>query len=463
MSGTTTDATGELHLRAEELLDRARAAGAAEAEVYGSGGTTLSAKMEKGDLGQVQADEGATLGLRVLIDGRIGFTSTNQLDADSLRRAAHDAVAIARLSPPDEHNVLSPADAPDPAAHLGPRVDPTLADLTVADVVERARELSAAAAAHDARISVDRASVSSVAMRTVLRTTRGIAVDDSDAALTMSLMALAKDGDDTGGFDYAGHVLRDLGDADAISKDLSARVARAVLGNLGARPGSTYEGPVLFSPEAFTTAFLGPLLGASSALAVQRGRSPLAEKLDQPVAPGLSVIDDPTDRAAAGARPFDREGQRTRRLAVVEDGVLRSFLHNGYTAASAGVTSTAHASGGPRAVPGLGPHAIQVEATAPDAPADEQALLEALGTGLYIQRLSGSVDPASGDFSGAAKSARWIENGQIQGPVQEVMVAGNAFKLLADGLVASRAQTRPSGNALLPWVLAPGVSVTGKA
>ena len=69
MSGAPTDAAGaaaDLHDRAEELLDRARAAGATEAEVYGTGGTSLSAKMEKGDLGQVQADEGATLGLRVL-------------------------------------------------------------------------------------------------------------------------------------------------------------------------------------------------------------------------------------------------------------------------------------------------------------------------------------------------------------------------------------------------------------
>ena len=131
-----TGAAADLHERAEELLDRARAAGAAEAEVYGTGGTSLSAKMEKGDLGQVQADEGATLGLRVLIDGRLGFTSTNQLDAGALERAAADAVAIARLSPPDEANVLGSAASIDASRLLGPRVDPLLAGLDVAEVVE---------------------------------------------------------------------------------------------------------------------------------------------------------------------------------------------------------------------------------------------------------------------------------------------------------------------------------------
>lgn len=466
MSGAASQALGaakDLHERAEELLDRARAAGAEHAEVYGNGGTSLSAKMEKGDLGQVQADEGATLGLRVLVDGRLGFTSTNQLDAAALERAAADAVAIARLSPPDEANVLAAAAPVDPAHLLGPRVDPGLAGLEVADVVERARSLSAATGAHDARISVDKATVSSVASRTVLRTSTGIAVDDHDAALTMSVMALAKDGDDTGGFDYGGHVIRDLADSDAAAEHLSARVARAVVGNLGARPGETYEGPVAFSPEAFTTCFLGPLLGAVSALAVQRGRSPLADKIGEAIAPGMTLLDDPTDRAAAGARPFDREGVSTSPLAIVEGGVLRSFLHNGYTAAVAGVASTAHASGGPRGVPGLGPHAIQVAGTGEDLPEDEEALLRTLGRGLYVQRLSGSVDPASGDFSGAAKSARWIENGQISHSVQEVMVAGNAFDLLARGITLTRAQTRPTGNALLPWALAPTISVTGRA
>ena len=136
-------------------------------------------------------------------------------------------------------------------------------------------------------------------------------------------------------------------------------------------------------------------------------------------------------------------------------------MHNGYTAAVAGSVSTGHAAGGPRGVPGLGAHAIQVETTASASPEDEAALLRALDRGLYVQRLSGSVDPASGDFSGAAKSARWIENGEVRHSVQEVMVAGNAFDLLARGITITRQRTRPTGNALLPWALVPGINVTG--
>ena len=91
----------------------------------------------------------------------------------------------------------------------------------------------------------------------------------------------------------------------------------------------------------------------------------------------------------------------------------------------------------------------------------EAAALAALGTGRYVQRLSGSVDAASGDFSGAAKSARWVENGQVGGAVQEVMLSGNAFDLLAAGPTLTRERVRLGGSSRLPWALFDGVSVTG--
>lgn len=459
---STTQAAQDLSLaeNAERLLELAKKAGAPHAEVFAYGGTSLSAKVEKGDLGQVQADEGSTLGLRVIVDGRLGFASTNQTNDDSLTRAATDAVAIARMSPADEANQLPAPTGFDEANLLAARIDPALAGLTVTDAVERAQALASAAIDRDARLSVDQASFSIVTGTSLVLSTSGLSVKDQDAALTMSIMALATDGDETGGFDYRGSVVRDLSRVDAESERLSRDVAAACIGNLGARGARTYTGPVLFSPEAFATAFVSPLMSSVSAMSVQRGRSALAKKLGEQIAARLSVIDDPTDRAAAGAGAFDREGVATSRFAIVEDGVLRSFLHNAYTAAVDGVRSTGHARGGPRTVPGLGAHAIQVATTDPSAPADEKALLSALGTGLYINRLSGSVDGASGDFSGAAKSARWVENGEVTHAVQEVMVSGNAFDLLGNAVTLSQAQTRPTGSSLLPWALVDRVSVT---
>ncbi|MDB2576430.1 TldD/PmbA family protein [Planctomycetota bacterium] len=454
----------ELERRADLLIEAARAAGAQEVEVCARSGRSLSAKVEKGDLGQVQSDEGATCGLRVILDGRLGFASTNQASDEALRTMAAEAVAIARLSPPDEANVLSQPTTVDPGAFMGPRVDPALAAIGVREVVEGAQGLADAALARDPRLSVDQASFSAVSGGTLLVSTTGVRQFDFDAALSLSLMALAVDGDETGGFDYRGVAVRDKAALPAELDRIAGEVALSCIGNLGARAGKTYQGRVLFAPGALQSAILQPLLGSASAIAVQRGRSALSDRLGDCVAPGLSIVDDPTDRRSIGARAFDREGLAARRFDLLEEGVLNGFIHNGYSAAVDGVASTGHAQGGARGVPGLGFHALVIGPSAPEGgfegAADEAALMRALGEGLYIQRFSGSVDAASGDFSGTAKSARWIAGGEVQHAVQEVMISGNAFDVLSRGLEVSSQLERLGGSSQICWGLGDGISVT---
>lgn len=450
----------DLERAAEALLDHARKAGADDAEVFAHAGRRLSATFEKGDLGQVHSDEGAIFGLRVLVGGRLGFTSTNQTGADALRQAAADAVAIARTSPPDDANHLPDPGEIDDGALLGPRRDASLAGVGIAEIVEAAGELNRAIVERDPRLSVDRASVSSAAAASLVLSSRGVRAFDEDAAVVLGVMALARDGEETGGFDSGGAITRSLDALPAELSRVSSEVAESCLANLGPRPARSYEGAVLLSPAAFHTAFVAPLLGALSGLAVQRGRSALAAKLDERIAPGLDLVDDPRDLAAGGACAFDREGLPTLRRALVEDGVLRTFLHNAYSARVSGVASTHNAKGGPRSVPGLGAHAVRVAASAPaDAPEDLAALRRTLGTGLHVKRISGSVDPASGDFSGAAKSARWIESGEVAHSTQEVMLAGNAFEILARGVRLTRHTERVAG-ADLPYALVEGLTIT---
>ncbi|MBL6754780.1 MAG: TldD/PmbA family protein [Planctomycetes bacterium] len=453
-------ARAELERRAALLLDAARAAGATQAEVCARSGRSLSAKVEKGDLGQVQSDEGSTCGLRVLLDGRLGFASTNQASDQALQTLANEAVAIARLSPPDPANVLPSPTAVEEAALMGPRVDPALAAIGVQEVVEGAQGLADAALSHDGRLSVDHASFSAVSGGTLVMSTEGVHQYDDDAALSLSLMALAVDGDETGGFDYRGVAIRDHADLDRERARVAREVAESCIGNLGARAGRSYQGPVLFAPGALQSAILQPLLGSASAIAVQRGRSALAGKLGQSVAPGLSIVDDPSDRGSMGARAFDREGLAAARFQLLEAGTLKGFIHNAYSAAVDGCRSTGHAQGGARGVPGLGFHALVIGPEDGEGAGDRQALLSALGTGLYIQRFSGSVDAASGDFSGTAKSARWVEGGEIQHAVQEVMISGNAFELLARGLTVSDELERLGGSSRICWGLGDGITVT---
>jgi PmbA protein len=137
--------------------------------------------------------------------------------------------------------------------------------------------------------------------------------------------------------------------------------------------------------------------------------------------------------------------------------VLRSFLYNAYAAAVEGRDSTGHAAGTPRSLPGLGTHAVSV---LPGTGGSRADLERALARGLYVQRFSGTVDPASGDFSGVAKSARWIEGGAAAFPVKETLIAGNVFDLLKRVVALSSDAPRCSGESRAPYALVDGLRVT---
>jgi PmbA protein len=439
----------------ERLVDTARREGADEAEAYGAYGQVADVSFEKGDIKLATVDDGTSYGLRVFRDRRLGFASTNQTDEPALEAAARDACGLAAFSPPDEANVLPGAR---PIRSGPPLVRPEVAALGLEEVIERGRDFVSRIAARDPRIAIDKADFSVSRYSVAVASSTGVRATDSDARVSFSTFGMAVDGDDVGGFDYWGDGVRDLGRLDAAVDETIERFCEAVLGNLGARAAETYTGPVLFSPTAFLSVFASPLLSAASAIAVQRGRSALAGKLGQPVGDArLTITDDPTDVELAGTATFDREGQPCGRFPIVEGGVLRSYLYNAYAAHVEGRESTGHASGGTRAAPGLGCHAVSVAAGAGGSRDD---LLATLGKGLFVQRFSGTVKPDSGDFSGVAKSARWVENGRVVRSLRETLISGNAFQLL--GRIVALGSTSESifGSARAPYALVDGVSVT---
>jgi len=445
----------EILARCEQLVELAQAGGADEAEAFATGDHSVTVRYEKGDLKIAQIDEGTSLGLRVFKDGRQGFSSTNQVHQRALETTARDACSLAGFSPPDEHNGLPQA------RDLGTRtslVHPALNALTIDQVVDCADDLVSRTLAVDPRLSLDQASVRLSSVSVAIHTSQGVHASESDAQIGTSVFGMAIDGDDVGGFDYHGDQLRDPQGLEQSLATIVKRFTTNALGNLGAAAGESYKGPVLFAPDAFLSVFVQPICSAASALAVQRGRSALAQRLGESICDArLSIFDDPTDRRLAGAAHFDREGQPVSNFALVKGGVLQSFLYHAYAGRVEGRDSTGHAVGGARAVPGLGPHALRIEA---DSGQTQEQLIQALGKGLLVQRFSGTVDPASGDFSGVAKSARWVEGGRVVRSVKEALIAGNVFETLRTVVDFSAESENLMGSALVPWALIDGISVT---
>ncbi len=442
-------------LVAEGLLEEAERAGAGGAEVFAARTQAVSVCYQKGDLELTQVDERTELGLTVLADGKTGFASTNQSSAKALRSTAGDAVRLARLSLADPHAGLNEPGLSPTRLRL---VHKDLASWSLERCIGVARELVESTLAIDPRLTLDRASVTLSRRSVAVRSSTGVHACSSDVELSCSLFGMAVEGADVGGSDSGWESVRDPGRWHEHAGACATRFAGIALGNLGALRAESYRGPVLFAPQAFLSIFVAPLVSAASGLAVQRGRSALAGKLGTRIAsPELTLVDDPLDPELHGAAAFDREGTATRELAIVRKGVLESFLYNGYAARVEGRRSSGHATGGARSLPGLGAHALCVASGTGGSPG---VLMQQMGRGLFVQRFSGSVDPATGDFSGVAKSARWIEDGVPVRSVRETLISGNSFALLAGGLCLSDPPERVMASALVPWALVDGLSVT---
>ena len=320
----------ELAGRSSRLVEAAQSRGADEAEVYATNGQSISVTFEKGDLKLAQVDQGSALGLRVFSEKRLGFSSSNQVTEEGLEQTASDAVALAKLNVAEDENRLCEPRELTNATLTAPA---SLSALRVEELVAMASSITEQILAHDERISLETATVSASCLSRVLATSNGVTRSESDAALSISLMGMAIDGADVGGFHVAGDSMRDPARFESSAKALASEFANIIVGNLAAKSAESYTGPVVFSPEALISMFISPLLSASSAIAVQRGRSALADKLGGSIAsPALTIVDDPTDLELGGASAFDREGQPTSRFTLVENGVLKNFFYNGYAA-----------------------------------------------------------------------------------------------------------------------------------
>jgi PmbA protein len=188
-------------------------------------------------------------------------------------------------------------------------------------------------------------------------------------------------------------------------------------------------------------------------------RSRFAGRLGERVfSPSFSLADDGTLPGRPSSASFDREGIPHRPLALVDRGELRSFLWNTREARAVGRAegSTGHAAGGSRAAPSIGPTSLLVAG----GDLEDDALLRDVERGILLSRFSGNADSVSGDFSGVAKGSFLLQRGEPPRPIQETLVSGNLYELLAAVSGVGRARRWVDGSVLAPLLRVEGVSVT---
>jgi len=436
---------------AERLVAAARRAGADAADALAVRSVSLAVEVREGAVEESERSEGDDVGLRAFVGRRQAVVSTNDVNAD-VAELAERAVAMAKAAPEDPFAGLA-----DPArlARDVPDLDLLDPDLpTVALLEERAQRAERAGLAVKGVTKSGGASASAGIGGMVLVTSHGFRGAYLSSGQSVSMTAIAGEGTAMErDYDYSSTLHgADLDPPEKVGRTAGERTVE----RLNPRKVKSKRVPVVFDRRV-AGSLVSHLASAINGAAVARKTSFLKDRLGQRLfRTGIHVLDDPLRRRGLRSRPFDAEGVATRRLAMVEDGVLASWFLDSATARELGFASTGHAQRGVSSTPAPGPSNLHL-AAGNDTP---EALMADIAEGFYVTDLIGvGVNQVTGDYSRGA-SGFWIENGKRSYPVSEVTIAGNLIDMFQTLLPANDLEFRFGTNA--PSVRVEGLTVAGR-
>jgi len=436
---------------AERLVAAAKRAGADTADAVAVRSMSLSIEVREGAVEESERAEGDDIGLRVLVGQRQAVVSTNDLSGAGIDDLAARAVAMAKAAPEDKFAGLADASL---LAKNFPELDLIDPDLpSVTRLEELARGAEAAALAVKGVTRSDGASASAGIGGMVLVTSHGFRGAYLGSRHSVSVSAIAGEG--TGmerDYDFSSALYAaDLDAPEKIGRNAGARAVE----RLNPRKVSTRKVPIVFDPR-ISASLVAHLANAANGSAIARKTSFLKDKRGEKLFPsGIRIIDDPFRRRGLRSRPFDAEGVAGKELALVEDGVLTSWVLDSATARELGMQTTGHAQRGVSSAPSPGVTNLYLApgTLTPDA------LIADITDGFYVTELIGSgVNGVTGDYSRGA-GGFWIENGKRGYPVSEVTIAGNLIDMFRTLTAANDLEFRYGTNA--PTLRVEGLTVAG--
>jgi PmbA protein len=437
---------------AERLVADARHAGADAADAVAMRSMSLSIEVRDGAVEESERSEGDDVGLRVLVGRKQAIVSTNDFSRDGIGALAERAVAMARVAPEDKFAGLADEKL---LAHDFPDLDLVDPELpTIATLETMAREAEAAALAVKGVAKSGGASASAGIGGMVLVTSHGFRGAYLGSRHGLSMTAIAGEG--TGmerDYDFSSALhASDLEPPSKIGRTAGERAIERV----NPRKVTTRKVPVVFDPRV-ANSLVGHLAGAVNGAAVARKSSFLKDKMGIKLfADGVRILDDPLRKRGLRSRPFDAEGVAGRRLALIDDGVLRSWLLDCATARELNLVTTGHAQRGVSSTPSPGASNLHLDA----GTQSPEQLIADIEDGFYVTDLIGSgVNGVTGDYSRGA-SGFWIENGQRTFAVSEVTIAGRLLDMFRGLTPASDLGFRFGINA--PTVRLEGLTIAGQ-
>jgi PmbA protein len=433
------------------VLREAEKNGAHYCEAYGVSNKESEVFIENNDLKQSKSHRTGGLGIRVFVNGSLGFSSTNILEREHISNAVRQAIKLARVSPSDKYNSMPFSRT---VKLLNGIYDRNSESFNAPDTVKMAVDMLDAAKSYDNRVSVDSGNFTSSVMTHALLNSNGVRTKETISAFSWSIMGMAIDGSEVSNFDFQFGGTHNVKDIDV--RTTSREFGKSVVNSLGSKKIESFKGEMLLTPSAVTELILDVIAYSINSQTVQKEASKFKGQLGKTVSSDLlTLIDDATNVNGLGASSFDREGMPHKCNLIIEKGILKKFLYNTYTANKDHTESTSNAGGSPKSPPIVSTTNVIIKAGKSRA----ENLISEMDKGIIINRFSGNVNPVNGDFSGVVKGGQYIKKGNIEYAVKEVMVAGNVFDALNDLNGISKEQKILS-DSILPYMRFENVSFT---
>ncbi len=440
---------------AQDVVRRALAAGASDAECTISEGSEFSAQVRLGELETLKEAGSRGAGLRILKGRNTGSSYTSDMTEQGIEQMVAAAMQLAEVTTEDPYAGLAEASEYGSIAGNLRMYSGDVERLETGAKIEMAKRAENAALSFDPRITnSEGGSFDTHLGHRVFANSRGFAGSYRSSYCSISAVPVAKQGDAMER-DYWFHSARGFADLEK-PEDVGRIAAQRTLRRLGAVKVETQRVPVIFEPRT-ARSVINNIFDAVEGRSVYRQSSFLAGRIGEQVAgSNITIIDDGTIPGLFGTSPFDDEGVPTRRTPVIEKGVLKNYLLNTYAARKLGMKTTGNASRGITGNAGVGHGNFYLEAGSRSA----EELIASVPNGFYVTELIGSgVNISTGDYSHGA-AGLWIRNGELAFAVSEVTVASTLQQMFMSMEAGSDLEFR--GSTASPTLLIQEMTVGGR-
>lgn len=410
---------------ATEIVAEFRKQGVDACDVYIVNGSQFNTTIRLGQIEKLQQSISKGLGMRIFKNDATALTYTTDFTDKSVKSLVKETLEIVKISGADKFNGLAPKEFLGTYEGGLMLFDESLAKLSPEKKIETAMAAEAAGRAFDKRITNTRGTNwFDGTFQTTLANSDGFVgqYKSTSSSLSVNLMAEENGIKQTDGWFTFNRFVNKLDSPKSVGEE----AARRTIAKLGGKKVKSQTVPVVIDRQV-AGQLVGWVFGAASGRSIYRKSSFLVDKINAEIAsPLITIMDDATMADGPASRPFDAEGVKSSKVTVVENGVLKNYVCDAYSARRLNLKPSGNATRSYQSNPSVGSTNLYIKAGV----SDPKEMIKSIKSGLYVTSLFGfGFNGVTGDVSQGANGF-WIENGELAYPVQEITLAGNMLNVM---------------------------------